>query len=367
MKIVFIGGRDIHALGGIESYMYNLSHKLVEMGHEPIVYCESNHNKIITEQGIKIIHIKSPKNKFICKPLVGLQATIRTICKEKKVDVIHYNAWPPSLWSFIPRIFGIKTILQEHGFEWKHTKYSKSQTKILKLMERLTAYTNTNIICVSKEQNDYFKTHYNINTTVIPTAVNLPQNINYNSNILKKYNLSNRNYFLFLGRLSKEKNLESLILAFNNLVTDYKLVIAGKNTIEPEYEDYLKNISSNQNIIFTGAIYGDDKYCLMSNAFAFCLVSSCEGLSIALLEAMSFKLPIIASNIRANKDVLKNNAVYVRPENSEDILNAYNYCLTHKEVLSTYTINNYALVKEQYTWDIVSSKYKSYISHILKQ
>lgn len=44
MKIVFIGGRDIHLIGGIESYMYNLASTLVRFGHHPIVFCESNRN-----------------------------------------------------------------------------------------------------------------------------------------------------------------------------------------------------------------------------------------------------------------------------------------------------------------------------------
>lgn len=39
MKIAFIGGRDIHKLGGIENYMYNLATELVKLGHEPVVYC----------------------------------------------------------------------------------------------------------------------------------------------------------------------------------------------------------------------------------------------------------------------------------------------------------------------------------------
>lgn len=43
MKIAFIGGRDIRKLGGIESYMYNMATELVKKGHEPIVYCESDH------------------------------------------------------------------------------------------------------------------------------------------------------------------------------------------------------------------------------------------------------------------------------------------------------------------------------------
>ena len=33
MKIAFIGGRDIHKLGGIENYMYNLATELVKLGH----------------------------------------------------------------------------------------------------------------------------------------------------------------------------------------------------------------------------------------------------------------------------------------------------------------------------------------------
>ena len=45
MKIAFIGGRDIHKLGGIENYMYNLATELVKLGHEPVVYCESDRNE----------------------------------------------------------------------------------------------------------------------------------------------------------------------------------------------------------------------------------------------------------------------------------------------------------------------------------
>ena len=56
MKIVFIGGRDIHLIGGIESYMYNLASTLVRFGHHPIVFCESNRNMIRFENGIKVVY-----------------------------------------------------------------------------------------------------------------------------------------------------------------------------------------------------------------------------------------------------------------------------------------------------------------------
>ena len=45
MKIVFIGGRGIHILGGIENYMFNLTRELAKLGHECIVWCESDHDE----------------------------------------------------------------------------------------------------------------------------------------------------------------------------------------------------------------------------------------------------------------------------------------------------------------------------------
>ena len=58
MKIVFIGGRDIHTLGGIENYMYNLATELVKIGHEPIVFCESDHNSEEIVNGFRVIYHK---------------------------------------------------------------------------------------------------------------------------------------------------------------------------------------------------------------------------------------------------------------------------------------------------------------------
>ena len=111
MKIVFVGGRDILSLGGIESYMFNLTRELTRIGHECVVWCESDHHEVKMLDGVKVIYHPGPKSNLICKPWCGLKATIKTVFSEKGVDVVHYNAWPASMWSWIPRLFGKKTIL----------------------------------------------------------------------------------------------------------------------------------------------------------------------------------------------------------------------------------------------------------------
>lgn len=368
MKIVFIGGRDIHQLGGIENYMLNLASQLTKKGHEPIVFCESDHNGEEIINGFRVIYMKGLRSNILCKPWVSLKATLRTLLHFNNVDFVHYNAWPPSLWSPLTRLKGIKSLMQGHGLEWQRSKYSPKQQKIMRFMERLTAYTNQHLIMCSNDQTSYFKQHYGRTAVTIPTAINLPDLSNTpNSEILSKFKLTSKRYFLFMARLVKDKNPDILIKAFNQLKDiDYKLVIAGDNPAIPKYVSYLKELArGNPNIIFTGAVYGENKEQLLQNAYAFCLPSTIEGLSISLLEAMSYKLPIIASNIPANKEVLElDKAVWVIPEDIQSTIEAFQYCITNELNIISMVEANYIKVRDNYTWDKVTDLYIEYLSKI---
>lgn len=367
MKIVFVGCRDIKLLGGIESYMAHLTAELVKLGHEPIVYCESDRNSIEMENGVKIIHLKGFKSNLICKPWVSLKATLRTLIKEKDVSLIHYNAWPPSLWCFMPRLFGVKSLMQGHGLEWQRSKYTPRQQKVMKFMEKVTAYMNQHLIMCSEGQTKYFKERYNKDATTIPTAVNMPPDHGVNElETLERFALEPKRYFLFMARLVQDKNPNYLIEGFKASENgDMKLVIAGSNDADPKYVEYLHGLAAdNDNVIFTGAIYGNEKDALLRNAYAFCIPSTIEGLSIVLLEAMSYKLPVIASDIDANRELLDNEAVWVRPENMNDISEAIAFSINNRELLETYRLTNYNKVIRNYTWDKVALKYVNYVESL---
>lgn len=370
MKIVFIGGRDIHTLGGIESYMYNLATQLVIMGHEPIVFCESEANKVEWINGFKVIHQKGFKSNLICKPWLGLKATLKTIRHRKSVDIIHYNAWPPSLSSPLARLFGIKTLMQGHGLEWQRSKYSPKQQKILRFMERVTAHINPNLIMCSNDQTRYFKERYNKKAVTIPTAINKPHLDNHNDKeILDRYSLSLKGYFLFLARLVKDKNPDYLIKAFvKSRHRDKKLVIAGNNDADMEYVNHLHQLADGcTDVVFTGAVYGEEKEALLRNAYTFCIPSTIEGLSISLLEAMSYSLPIIASDINANKEVLDTDkALWVRPENEEDLINSIESSVDNPDCIVLPLKYNYDCVMNNYTWEMVADQYVKYLKNSCK-
>lgn len=365
MKIAFIGGRNIHKLGGIETYMFNLCSKLKEMGHTPIVYCESDSNYEEVVNGFKVVHWKSPKSVYICKILLGLKSTLHALFKEKDVSIFHYNAWPPSLWCWIPRIFGRKAIYMGHGLEWKRTKYSPKQQKIMLFMERIVASMNNHLIMVSQEQTNWFKSEYKKESITIPTAVNLPTEFT-DTDILEQYGLEKGGYYLYLGRLVQDKNPDYLIKSYLKAdVKGAKLVIAGANDADPKYVNYLHNLANNDpRIIFTGAVYGLDKETILKQCKVFCIPSTIEGLAITLLEAMSYAKPVIASNIEANKEGLGDNGIWVKAEDVDSLCNAILYCEKNVDKLRHEADKNRKRIEEFFTWNRISNMYNTYIKSI---
>ena len=85
--------------------------------------------------------------------------------------------------------------------------------------------------------------------------------------------------------------------------TDIKLVLAGDTDFEDDYSRGLKEMAKKHGVILTGFIKGRKLHSLLTNCRCYCLPSSHEGLPIALLEAMSYGVKVIVSDIPANKEV----------------------------------------------------------------
>lgn len=371
MKIVFIGGRDVTVAGGIETYVLNLATQLVKMGHEPIVFCESDHNGKDSVNGFEVIHQKGPKSRFFCKPWLGLKATIKAIITIKDFDIIHYNTWAPALWSPLVGVARKNCLMQGHGLEWKQSKYTPRQKKILRLCEHYTAWITPHLIMCSDSQTQYFKDKYGYTATTIPGAITVPENyIGDRDGVLEKYNLTADRYFILLARLTEVKNPHFLINAFKKAHhTGYKLVIAGDNSAQPEFVEHLHDLAAGcDDIVFTGSVFGQEKETLLRNSYMFCIPSTSEGLAISLLEAMSRRVPVLASDIPANKEVLDDDkAVWVRPENEDDLVNAIETAIENPEFIASTVEDNYRKVMESYTWERVAEKYVGYLNSVCRK
>ena len=367
MKIAFIGCRDIHKLGGIENYMLNLCTKLAERGHTPILYCESDRDEEEVVNGFRVIHRVSPKCRFWIKPILGLKAIRQTLREHPDVDAFHFNGGSPGYFAWIARLHGKTTIYMGHGIEWRRAMYNKITGTVLKILTWYAAVICTKYpISVSKEQTRYIEKHYHKKSRTIPTAVNLPKREKVTTEIMDKYGLQEGKYLLSLGRLVPEKNPHYMVMAFNaSRIKNLKLVIAGANEFDPNYVASLYELGKdNPNVIYTGAVYGDDKECLLSNCLAFVIPSTIEGLSITLLEAMSYGKAVIASDIEANIEGLDKNGIWVKAEDVETLKEAYLKVVNHELDLEKIGSWNKKHIAEKFTWDKITDLYEDFLSSV---
>ena len=367
MKIAFIGGRTFHHPDGIATFMYNLATELVQMGHEPIVYQESDHNGEELVNGFKVVHQKSTKSAIYNKMGLGVKSTFNAIFNQKDVQLIHYNCGGPALFSSLfARMFGRKVVLQLHGLEFMRTKYSPFWRWVSKTLFDFYCRIFRNITVCSNEQHEYLKNRFNKDSTVITGAVNV-SSIDSHSDVLRRFKIKPNNYILYMGRLVQDKNPDCLIKGFiESNYQEKQLVICGSAAPGSTYGDKLYQLASGcDNVIFTGSIFGDDKDVIFRNCLAYCLPSTIEGLPISLLEAMSYGKICIASDIPANKEALGDSGIWVRKENAHDITLRLNELYENYEQFEWQQSANLERVMENFTWRSKSEQYVAFISNIV--
>ena len=369
MKIAFIGGRTFHHPDGIATFMKNLASELVTMGHEPIVYQESDHNGEEWVNGFKVVHQKSLKSAALSKIVLGVKSTMNALWKERNVEVFHYNSGSPAMFSSPwPRMLGRITVMQCHGMDFKRTKYSLRARKILRKKFDFDCRWNKNLTAVSQEQTDFIREHYHKDCRTIKCAVNMPGEPQQ-SDVLERFGIIPNNYIVFMGRLVQDKNPNFLIRGFmKSNHGDKQLVVCGCAAPGSDYEEKLHELAKDDpNVIFTGAIFDGDKDTVFRNAWAYCLPSTLEGLPISLLEGMSYGKVCIASDIPSNREALGESGIWVEKENDQSITDALNDLYENYEKYAWQGEANKKRCMEEFSWHRAAEEYVSYIDELMQK
>ena len=366
MKIVYIALKGIPHCGGIEKYTEEVGARLAKQGHEVIVYSMKHYgtkNKI--HGGMQIRTVPCLKTRSLEKLSATLMATLYQ-CFEKDVDIVHFHAFGPAIFSFIPKLMGRKTIVQGHGLEWKRSKWGVLGKKFLKLSEIPSVRFPHAVASVSKIMKKYMFDRYGINSEYIPTGVSLPKI--EKPDLIKQCGASEGNYIFFAARFVKEKGAHYLIKAFNQLDTDMKLIIAGNTEHEDQYKKELYRMAhGNKNIIFTGFVTGKLLREFFSNCYLFVLPSETEGLSTVLLEAMSYGNCCLVSDIPENHEALEDNGYYFRNKSVESLRKKMEYLINNNDAVRAMKDKAQNHVLAEYCWDKIAEDFEMLYINMLAE
>jgi glycosyltransferase involved in cell wall biosynthesis len=364
MKIVVAGTRGIPNIqGGIETHCEELFPRISKLGFDINLvrrscYVSPDDVELKEFNGVKLYTLYAPHSR-------NLEAILHTMltviwARKQKADVIHIHGIGPALMAPLARILGLKVVFTHHGSDYDRSKWGYLAKLILKIGERSGTVSANEIIVISDLIRQTLIKKYNRkDTNLIFNGVNRPI-VSTTEDYINSLNLKSRNYIFTLGRFVEEKGFDLLINAFSKIDQgNCRLVIAGDSDHETAFSKSLKELAKEKNVVLTGFIKGEKLQELFSHARLFVLPSYHEGLPISLLEAMSYSLPVLVSDIPANKQI-------ARPRDRFFITGSENSLIEQMEqqLLADYKPVVYDM--SPYNWDHISRQTVAVYEKLMK-
>jgi glycosyltransferase involved in cell wall biosynthesis len=364
MRIVQIAPYYPPHLGGMENTARKISEHLAKKGHKVEVFTSYKSKfgkKLQSTKNVKINYLKTWE--FGHTPvMLSLFSKLMHLSKNSIVHVHATHAFTPEVVYLVSKLKGFNYVVHLHG-EIKPTGklgflLSPYQKSIFKRFLKKAS----KIIVLTEEYKNFFANNYKINKEKIRVVPN-GLNESFLQDRIKKS--SHKSNLLYVGRLSKEKNVDVLIKAISLLKNKIIFNIVGDGEKRKEMEDLIRSKNLN-NVIMKGRKNGKTLLNLYKKSDIFLLASNSEGLPTVVLEAMASGIPVIASNVRGIRELVKNNGILVDPPTPENFAKEINKLIENKRLSKK--LSKLGKIKaRKFNWNKSISKLESIYKEVLNE
>lgn len=341
--------------GGVETHCEQLYPCMARHGHDIFVFGRQNFlasREPYTYQGCRILPTPHPHN-FKFEALVhSLTSVVRA--KRLRPDIVHIHAIGPALVVPFARLLGLRVVVTHHGMDYLRKKWGLLARTMLRLGEWCAAHFANHVVVISKSiQRQVLSLSPRQRTSLIPNGVRLPSvSAPEVSEEFRRSGLAGQTYIFALGRFVAEKGFHDLLEAYARLGrADVRLVLAGDADHPGEYSEALKRRAGELGVLLTGFIKGPYLDDLFRHASLFVIPSYHEGLPIALLEAMSYDLKVVASDIEPHQEMELPADCYFPVGNIDKLADKINEVL---EKTSVFAFRH--LLEQKYNWENIADQ-----------
>lgn len=303
---------------GVVTSISTFREELEKLGHQVYIFAPSYPEYNEKEDGVyRYYSLPSPTNPDYTLA-IPIFPGMNSLLKKLNLDIIHVQS---------PFTMGRVGLHYAHRYDLPivftyHTLYDQYVHYVpvaQDLARDVTIKYSSNFcnqcdhIVVPTWEVEAMLTKYNIKTprTVIPTGVPIEKFNNGDHQWLRKnYNIPEENrILLFVGRLTKEKNLDFLINAFKQIhdqIPETTLVLTAQGPLEGDLKKQAQSLgfSLERDVVFTGALPFDTLINVYYSADLFVFSSVTETQGLVLLEAMAARLPVVAVEANGVKDMV---------------------------------------------------------------
>ncbi len=275
-----------------------------------------------------------------------------SLCRKNNYDIIHCHFIIPGspLALMVSKITKIPFIITCHGSDIPG--YNPDRFKLIhKFIQPAWRFLVKRAPLLTSPSNflkELILSHYQkANIEVVPNAIDTTA---FDDTVEKEKSI------LLCSRILQRKGFQYVIEALKDTELDWTVNVIGDGPYLPK----LKKIAENSRtpIKFYGWLdkKNNDFYELYNKSSIFVFPSSAENFPVALIEAMSAGCAVIASDIPPHKEILAENGIFVKPQNSEQIKNKLLHLINSEQDRRNLGRANKQRVKE-FDWETVTEKY----------
>jgi glycosyltransferase involved in cell wall biosynthesis len=358
MRIAMLGLKGIPAsYGGVERYTEEVAARLVERGHEVLVYCRAHYTPLDLAhkpyRGIRLIRLPSLYHKGTDTLSHTFLSTLDVL--RRHTDVVIYHSLGNTIFTPIPRLIGKPTILVLHGQEWREEKWKGAPHIFFRASERASFALATRVAVIARWLQKDLHQRYGHEPAFVSTGIALPEP--GPTKHLPTLGLTPRGYLLFVGRLVSEKGAHLLLEAYRKLHTRMPLVIVGDAPHEEKYHRRLRTLAT-PGVMFLGFRYGAELAELYSQAYLYILPSACEGIALTLLEALAYNNCVLVSAIPANLEAAGPSGYFFQSGDSDELCQVLRELLARPDLVAERRGQARAHIARRYDWDRVADYYE---------
>ncbi len=356
LRLAIFGGRGIPSTySGTETFFIELAPRLVQRGHEVIVYCRKAlfKERPPTYRGVRLIYLPSIETKNLGTLTHTLACMIDVL--HRNVDAMLVTNVANGFHCVIPRLFRQNCAINVDGIEWKRGKWGRLGKSYFHWNARLCGkILPRGIITDAYAMRTLYLEEFNTPSACIAYGANIE--CSENPEIVRQYGLEPGNYYLIASRLVPENNAALIVEGFKKAPTRRLLAIAGDANYRSTFIEDLKANAGNQ-VRFLGHVdsiaHVKELHC---NCYAYIHGHMMGGTNPALLKALGFGNCILAHDNPFNAEVVGEYGLLFR--DADDLAQKIHLIESQPELAESYRRRAPDRIRTVYDWEKITDQYE---------
>jgi glycosyltransferase involved in cell wall biosynthesis len=277
---------------------------------------------------------------------------LRKLIKKTNIDIVHAHGKGAAFYGRVASIgLKVRRVYTLHGFNYSH--FSPPVAKVYVAVERFLSRLTDRVIAVSEGEKDKAD-----RARVLPAG---RWTVIHNGMETKGNGIRPAAGHVIgtLSRTCRAKGLEFLIQAVGILRRTYPDVVCyiaggtpkGEEKRERSLKSMVCELNLEENVVFLGEITDIESFFSKVNVYV--STSLWEGLPTAILEAFTSKVPVVATNVVGNADLVRHQetGVLARGEDSGAVAAGITYAFENPRQMAAFAENAFRLVSEKFSVD----------------